>query len=299
VAGAEASNAEAELPWEQGSLLPDNAGVLPLQWVHPDHPASKAARGFVKNARRREELTEPVTVPVPAKAGDRLMVITQSCDIVKRPEELPQIEVARVFTTTKDRIIAEAQDFGSARYFRVNDPSEETAVILDYGWRGLLDKGFLDALVPDNRVLDTLTRERRQTLARWLGQRYCRPAVPDEDYPLITGPVREAWKELLDEEPGTAKRFNSEYAEWRYRREEDGSLTVYILSPREDPDEATALEVIDFLAEALNGYPGNVTVATDKRSYFTFTKADEMTTEQINMEWASQDESIEDAALPQ
>jgi hypothetical protein len=299
VAGAEESNAEPELPWEQGSFLPDDAGVLPLQWVHPDHPTSKAARGFVKNVRRREELADPVPVPVPAKAGDRLMVITQSCDIVKRPEDLPQIEVARVFTTNKERIIAEAQDFGSARYFRVNEPSEETAVILDYGWRGLLDKGFLDALVPDNGVLDALAPARRQTLARWLGQRYSRPAVPDEDYPLITGPVREAWKQLLDEEPGTAKRFNSEYAEWRYRREEEGSLTVYILSPREDPDETTALEVIDFLTEALAGYPGKVTVATDKRSYFTFTKADEITTEQISMEWASQDESTEHAAWPQ
>lgn len=147
-------------------------------------------------------------------------------------------------------------------------------------------------------MLDALSPERRQTLARWLGQRYSRPAVPDEDYRLITGPVREAWKQLLGEEPGTAKRFNRAYAEWRYRREEDGSLTVYILSAREDPDETTALEVIEFLAEALGGYPGKITVATDKRSYFTFTKADEMTTEQISMEWASQDESMEGVALP-
>jgi hypothetical protein len=299
VAGAEESSAKPKLPWEQGSLLPDDSGVLPLQWVHPDHPTSKAARGFIKNARRSKTLTDPVPVPVPAKAGDRMMVITQSCDIVKRPEELPQLEVARVFTTTNDRIIAEAQDFGSARYFRVNDSNAETAVIIDYGWRGLLDKGFLDALVPDNSMLDALVPERRQTLARWLGQRYSRPAVPDEDYPLITQPIREAWKQLLVGEPDTAKGFNREYAEWRYRREGDGSLTIYILSPCEDPDETTALEVSHFLTETLTGYPGKVTVATDKRSYFTFTKADEMTTEQISMEWASQNERIEDAALPE
>jgi hypothetical protein len=118
------------------------------------------------------------------------MVITQSCDIVKRPDELPQIEVARVFTTRNDRIIAEAQDFGSARYFRVNDPSEETGVILDYGWRGLLDKGFIHVLVPDNGVLDGLTAERRQTLARWLGQRYSRPAAPTRTTP--SSPARSA-----------------------------------------------------------------------------------------------------------
>jgi hypothetical protein len=227
------------------------------------------------------------------------MVITQSCDILKPPEQLGQIEVARVFTTTNATVIAEAQDFGSARFFRVNDPTEETAWVLDYGSRALLDKGVLAAFIADNSVLDALDEERRKTLARWLGQRYSRPAVPDEDYPVITEPVRDAWKQLLDEEPETAQRYSREYAEWRYRREEDGSLTIYILSPREQPDEVTALEVVSFLIEALASvYPGHVRVAIDKRSYYTFTKADELTTEQINMEWASRDKAADDPAMP-
>ena len=41
-----------------------------------------------------------------------------------------------------------------------------------------------------------------------------------------------------------------------------------------------------------------VNVATDRRSYHTFTKADELSTEQISMEWASQDEHNGDAAMP-
>ena len=45
-------------------------------------------------------------------------------------------------------------------------------------------------------------------------------------------------------------------------------------------------------------FPGPVNVATDRRSYHTFTKADELSTEQINMEWASQDEHAGDAAMP-
>jgi hypothetical protein len=271
-----------------------------LQWVHPDHPATKAARGAVTDARRRREVTKPFSVPTPGKQGDRLMVITQSCDLLKPPDELPQIEVARVFTTDKARIIATAQDFGSARLFRINDPAEQVAVVVDYGQRALLDKGFLAALKPDNGVLDALTEERRKTFARWLGQRYARPAVPDEDYPVITEPVREAWKRLLDEDPETAQRFNREYAEWRYRREADGGLTIYILSPADEPDDVTALEVVEFLTEALQGaYPGVVRVATDKRSYATFTKTDELTTEQISMEWTSRDESPDDAALPE
>jgi hypothetical protein len=294
------SSTERVSPWEQGSLLPEDAGVLPLQWVHPDHPTTKATRGAVTAARRRGEVTKPFPVPTSAKQGDRLMVLTQSCDLLKPSAELPQIEVARVFSTDNAATIALAQDFGSARFFRVNDTAEPEAVIVDYGLRALLDKGFLAALEPDNVLLDALSDERRQTLARWLGQRYARPAVPDEDYPVITEPVRNAWKKLLDEEPETAQRFNREYAEWRYRREEDGTLTVYILAPGDEPDEVTALEVVEFLTEALQGvYPGDVRVATDKRSYATFTKLDELTTEQISMEWASRDEMSDDAARPE
>ena len=252
---------DSELPWEQGSLLPDGL-VQPLQWVHPDEPATKAARGAVKSAKRRGDVTQPFPVPGPSKQGDRMMVITQSCDLVKPPEQLPQIEVARIFATENVRTIVQAQDFGSARYFRLNDRAEPTAEVLDYGHRALLDKGFLDAVTPDNRVLDALTAEDRKRLARWLGQRYSRPAIPDADHREITGPIREAWKQLSQDEPATAKLYNSEYAEWRYRRESDGSLTIYILAVGDSPDQTVALELSDFLTQAVQpSYPGPVSVA--------------------------------------
>lgn len=293
------SSMESEAVWEQGSLLPDGLGVLPLQWVHPDHPATKTARGAVTDARRRGEGTAPFPVSGPGKLGDRMVVITQSCDIVKPADELPQVEVARLFTTENKRTIAQAQDFGSARYFRLNDPVEPIAEVLDYGHRALMDKGLLAAAEPDNRLVDQATEAQRKTLARWLGQRYSRPAIPDADYAEITAPIREAWKQLVEHDPDTAQRFNAEYAEWRYRREQDSSLTIFILSPSAEPDPTTGLEVADFLTQAVEPvYPGSVQVATDQRSYNTFSKTDELTTEQINMEWASRDETADDAALP-
>jgi hypothetical protein len=291
---------ERGLPWERGSLLPEGLGVLPLQWVHPDNPATRTGRGAVTAARQRGGCTAPFPVQGPGKQGDRMMVITQSCDLIKPADQLPQVEVARVFASDNPRMIAQAQDFGSARYFRVNDVAEPIAEILDYGQRALLDKGFLEAVDPDNRLLGQFSDEQWKTLGRWLGQRYSRPAVPDEDYEVITRPIRDAWRQLLDDEPETAKRFNSEYAEWRYHRDEDGSLTIFIVSSKGEPDPMTALEVTDFLTQALLGvYPGYVAVATDKRSYATFTKADELTTQQISMEWASREEGDEDAALPE
>jgi hypothetical protein len=299
VADASESSTESTSPWEQGSLLPERTTVLPLQWVHPDHPATKTARGAVTAASRRGEVTEPFPVPGPGKQGDRMMVITHSCDIVKPPGELPQVEVARVFNTDKPRTIAQAQNFGSARFFRVNDAAEPVAAILDYGQRALLEKGFLSAVEPDNTLLDAMSEEQRQTLAAWLGRRYSRPAVPDEDHLVITGPIREAWNELVETDPDTAARFNREYAEWRYRREADGSLTIYILALSDQPDQLTALEVSDFLTQTLEPvYPGPVRVAGDKRSYATVTKADELSTEMINMEWVSRDEDADDPAMP-
>lgn len=299
MSGGEAVISNGELSWEQGSMLPNGLGVLPLQWVHPAEPATRVARGAVKDAARRGDVIEPFPVRGPHKHGDRMMVITHSCDLVKPASELPQVEVARVFETTNQRTIIQAQDFGSARYYRVNDPTEEIAAVLDYGQRALLEKGFLKAVEPDNSLREMWSQEERKTMARWLGQRYSRPAILDEDYELITRPVRYAWQELVDEKPETAKTYNREYSEWRYRREADGSLTLYILSPRANPDEITALEVVDFLTQALAPiYPGDVSVAGDHRSYHTFTKADELSTEQISMEWVSRDEAIEDPALP-
>jgi len=297
--GAEC-RAAAEPEWEQGSLLPADAGVLPLQWVHPANPQLKAGRSAMTVAERDgTPLTTPFTVEVPAKQGDRMMVITQTCDIAKSPIEMPQVEVARVFTTTSEKTIAQAQDFGSARFFRVNAFDQPEAAIVDYGHRALLDKGFLGAVKPDNVLVGGWDVQKRERLARWLGQRYSRPAIPDEDYEEITRPVRDAWKNLVEEEPDIAAQYNRTFSEWRYRREEDGSLTLYVLSPEREPDAVLALEVGDFLSAAIKArFSGPVIVATDRRSYHTFTKADELSTEQISMEWASQHEASSDAAMP-
>jgi hypothetical protein len=287
------------LPWEQGSLLPDGLGVLPLQWVHPAEPATRVARGAATAAARRGDVSEPFPVPGPDKQGDGMMVVTQSCDLVKSASDLPQIEVARVFETTSQRTIIQAQDFGSARFFRVDHPAGDAAMVLDYGQRALLDKGFLKAVEPDNSLRQAWSEEHCKRLGRWLGQRYSRPAIPDEDYECITRPIRDAWNDLVANDPHSAVSYHREYSEWRYRREEDGSLTLYILSPKANPDETTALEVSDFLTQTLAPvYPGEVRVAVDHRSYHTFTKADELSTEQISMEWASRDEGVEGAALP-
>ncbi|MGE4427525.1 MAG: hypothetical protein AB7G37_13830 [Solirubrobacteraceae bacterium] len=286
-----------ENPWLQGSLLPAHPTIEPLSWVHPANPTTRAGRKAVERETREND--EAPTMPLPVrsrtKADDRMMVVTQTCDIVKSPNQLPQVEVARVFTTTNEQTIAQAQSFASARYFRLDDRTTGEAIVLDYGQRALLEKGFLGAVEPDNELADRWSTEQALLLARWLGHRYARPAIPDEDYEQITRPVRDAWRGLR---PETAKTLNQQYAEWRYRRERDGTLTLYVLALDPEPDPIVGLEVADFLTRAIEpAYAGRVQVATDRRSYHTFTKADELSTRQISMEWASHD-GDDSAATP-
>lgn len=282
--------------WQQGSLLPSGVVVATLQWIASAHPQTKVGRKAVDAAQRGGgELPAFVVGEGARKSEDRVMVLTQTCDLIKPAEALPQVEVARVFATTNQRTIAQAQDFGSARFFRLDAADDGPALVLDYGQRALVEKGVLRAISPDDDVVLSWDDAQRERLARWLGQRYARPAIPDEDYELITRPVRDAWRDL---DPEAASALNREYAEWRYRREGDGSLTLFTLSRDADPDPLVALEVADFLTQAIEpGYPGRVRVATDRRSYHRFTKADELSSHQISMEWASHEDDSS-AVLP-
>jgi hypothetical protein len=280
-----------ELAWEEGSLVPSDVPLPVLTWVHPDTQAVTFARKAV-TARRREGRTidQPVPVDRAIKQGDRLAVTTQTCDIIKGADLFPQVEVALVFETAKSQTIANAQNRGSARYFLLKEAGDSPALILDFGWRTHLDKGFLVEHAPDNSLIETWDPARRRDFARWLGRRYSRPVLSDEDDDQIARPVRERWGELVTEDPETAARYSAAYAEFRFRRSDAGRLEIFLLSPELEPDAEIAFEIAEMLAEVLEPIHGEVSFPTDRRSYHTFTVADLSTTEQIDLESASQDE---------
>lgn len=259
--------------------------------------ALRAAQKAVA-AERRQALAEPFPVPRSPRQGERLIVTTQTCDIIKDAESFPQVEVARVFSTTNVPTIIESQNLGSARYFRLNPIGESPAVILDFRWRTFLDKGFLVEHDPDDSIVALWALDRRRVFARWLGRRYSRAVLSDEDAEQIAQPVRDRWARLIAEEPTAARRYSDEYAEFRFRREEDGTLTVFLLSPDPDPSGETALEIAAILAEVIEPLHGEVNFPGDRRSYHTFTLAEQLTTEQIDLEWASYGEEELSGALP-
>jgi hypothetical protein len=284
--------------WEQGSLIPAGSGTPAALWAHPDTQAVKAAVSHVKALRRREEVTAPQLATREFRDRERLVVISQTCDIIKPADQLPQVEAALVIATENQRIITDGLDFGSARYHLLARNEDGFALVLDYAWRVFLDKGFLVEADPDNIVLDGWDDVRRKTFARWLARRYGRPVLSDRDVAEIAEPVRQRWRQLRSEEADAASRYAAEFPEFRFRREIDGSLTLFILSVHERPDEELALEVAGLLTEVLEPIHGVVQVDPAKRSYYTFTKADELSTEQIDLEWASHDEGDPTGELP-
>jgi hypothetical protein len=281
--------------WRQGSLLP--AGVTPpsLFWAHPGAQASRQARSAVKAAARNGDVDGFIHAERAVKERERAVVVSHTCDLLKDGERMPQVELARVFETTSSAVVAEAQRLGSARYFRLDGHDEGPALVLDYSWRTFIDKGFIEVHQPDN----TLVRspERRAALARWLGRRYARPVLEDEDVVTVADPIRLRWRQLTEEDPDAAVAYSTEFVEFRFRRETSGELTMYVLSARAEPDPILALEVVSILREALAPYHATVRFA-DVFSYHHFTKADELTTIQIDLEWASHDEGVASGGLP-
>lgn len=281
----------AETDWQQGSLLPVAAPVTPTMWVHDERQLEpKALR-----AARREQA--PFNFARAQKPAERLLVISQTCDVIKPAELLPQVEVARVFGTANETVLAQARNMGSARYFRLAEAeSDGEWWVLDYGWRSFIDKGFLVVYEPDNSVLASFAREDEARLSTWLGRRNGRPALSDLDVEQICDPVRRRFERLHEEEPETMAPYSEEFSEFRFRREPDQTVTLFLLSPKADPDPLVTLEVMDVLREAITEVP--VQFASDKVSYSTFTKADELSTEQIDLYWASYEEGTATGEIP-
>lgn len=240
--------------------------------------------------RQGDVPTEPQLLKRPAKQGERLVVTTHTCDVVKSSDAFPALEVTLAVVTDKQRILNEARNLGSAQYYLLAELNESEGLVLDFRWRTQIDKGFLVEYPPDNAVVDLWDDDRTDRFRRWLGRRYSRPVLSDQDVEEVLNPIREAWQALNEVEPELATEASRTFIEFRFRRT-DAGLEVFILSPEETPDDALTLEVFGVLEEALRPFHTEIMARTDRVSYTTFTRSDDLTTESIDLEWASDDEA--------
>jgi hypothetical protein len=120
--------------------------------------------------------------------------------------------------------------------------------------------------------------------------------LSETDVQTITNPLRDRWRTFVEEEPELARRCSENYAEFRFRRDDDSTLRVLILSPLNDPDDSLGLEIAAIVREALE--PHHPLVVADPGNYRTFTLDEYLTSEQIDLEWASHEEGEPTGAVP-
>src|SRR6266516_4150654 len=146
--------------WRQGSMLP--AERIPFHFVERRGTPPAWAANFKT-----------------LKADDFVVVASQNCDIKKKEEEEPRIEVVRAFWTDNARII----DFtgnNTVRYFifQVQEAvGHRESLVAEARTRIHIDKKCLLDLAPQSAFIDGDV-ERPVRFASWLGLRYDRPAVP-------------------------------------------------------------------------------------------------------------------------
>lgn len=108
----------SESGWTQGSLLPAGADVRLALWVHPENQGTKIARRAIADRTRRGDTPKrPLQVERIAKQDDRLIVLSHTCDLVKEPNDFPQVDVGLALVTDNASTIAQAENLGSAQFY--------------------------------------------------------------------------------------------------------------------------------------------------------------------------------------
>lgn len=163
--------------WRQGSLFA--AEKAPFSWLQRVG-APPAWRATSK----------------PLKQDDFLVVASQNCDIKKKDDEEPRVEVVRAFWTENPRIIG----FGAntVRYFvfQVRDlDGRREALAAEARTRIHIEKKYLIDIVPQS-AFQPGDLERPLRFSKWLALRYDRPAVPAALERGVQQPLRDAYEKL-------------------------------------------------------------------------------------------------------
>jgi hypothetical protein len=184
--------------WDQGCLLKGTSAqktwlslrTNEAQDTHSIHPISTS----INTWHLQQELLAD---------EDFLIVISQTCDILRSPRLEPMIEVARAYWTSERNIIHEAGK-NSVRRFLIQrrdiNIGEIEALIADNTVRIQIEKASLLKISPIAAFKegDTVTPRR---FRRWLAKRYDRPALPDDLVIAVQKPIVKAISKLHETDP--------------------------------------------------------------------------------------------------
>lgn len=173
--------------WQQGVLLPAQSSAV---LFHLDEPLTKIARRAKSEAEAEyQSKTAPGKVPPPRhaighgashKAGDQLVVISQTCDIVKSQTVEPVVWAIRAFKTDNSAVLKQAGG-NSKRQFLLD---ESRGLVVEMSDMTAIEKPVLIELTPSVGAPDEATRRR---FANWLADRFSR--VP-QDTPVVKAVIK-------------------------------------------------------------------------------------------------------------
>lgn len=193
--------------WRQGSLF--SAPQLAL-----------ASLTLKPNVQDRKAVSASRTV----KASERLVVVSQDCDI-KSEDELN----VEAFVCEQQRNIRDLRFWGqirtafnSRRYFAF---SENWLVKATH--RLTLHKSLLEDIQPEPW---TDTPERLVQFTQWLGARYTQPAIPDDVVDGLQKPIADALAEWFQQEPDAVRALTKAVGELRLALPKNEE-PPYVLTP--------------------------------------------------------------------
>lgn len=216
-----------------------------------------------------------------AATSDRLVIASQTCDIVKRPDREPTVETLFAFETGNRDLLRNANR-NSARYFLL-DP--DRGLVADFGRRVPLRKTALVGLTPKPGL--AAEPRRKAWFATWLGRRYSRPAIPDDVVAAVVRPIQALVREMRDSRDpdlGALTWVN----EIRFRRLHRPPFDVDLLLIADHPvpgEERIALaRIVERISKRLQGGSGARLNSWDLASLEEVAYADVLETDEIALD---------------
>lgn len=176
-----------DLGWRQGALF---TAPVAYSWNSPT------------------ETGEPEQSIRPVKPSERLVLITQDCDVVAPVSREPFVEALICQTANSAEYLARI-DRNSARQF-VIDPERHLVAAARY--RVQIAKELLANTRPEPWPSGP---ERFGRFVRWLARRYDRPALPDALVNYLQQPVSHALGQLHERSPAIGRAFSAAVTEIR------------------------------------------------------------------------------------
>lgn len=166
--------------WQQGALLPPVESSI---YFHLDKPLTKIARDaqpiLASEVKQQQTEKKPahfhhaVASGRSRKQADRLVVITQTCDINKSPDVEPVVWAIRAFFTKNSDMLKRAGG-NSKRQFLLD---ESRGLVAEMTNLVAIEKPVLADFDPEQGALDEATRRR---FSHWIADRFERVPQPEQ-----------------------------------------------------------------------------------------------------------------------